>query len=79
MSANAEPESSTAAGARVWILALRQSHDKLRSRVEPLSAEQLRQPSYHEWTIAEVMSHLGSQAELFSGWVTAARISPFAS
>ncbi len=72
MSTNVEAKKTTGAGPDEWIQAVRKSHDSLRSRVEPLNAEQLRQPSYHKWSIAEVMSHLGSQAELFSGWVTAA-------
>jgi uncharacterized protein (TIGR03083 family) len=46
---------------------------------QPLSPEQLRGPSYHDWTIAQVLGHLGSQAEIFTGqpdsslgWVDAA-------
>jgi uncharacterized protein (TIGR03083 family) len=50
-----------------WISALRHSHDRLRAAVEPLSAEQLEQRSYaSEWSVAQVLSHLGSQAEIFS-------------
>jgi uncharacterized protein (TIGR03083 family) len=49
-----------------WITALRQSHDTLQALVEQLDAEQLEQPSYaSEWSIAQVLSHLGSQAEIF--------------
>src|SRR5689334_6780115 len=49
-----------------WISALRHSHDRLRASVEPLSLNQLTQRSYpSEWTIAQVLSHLGSQAEIF--------------
>jgi len=49
-----------------WISALRHSHDRLRAAVEPLSADQLEQQSYaSEWSIAQVLSHLGSQAEIF--------------
>jgi uncharacterized protein (TIGR03083 family) len=49
-----------------WISALRQSHDVLAAAVEPLGPDQLRQPSYAaEWSIAQVLSHLGSQAEIF--------------
>jgi uncharacterized protein (TIGR03083 family) len=56
----------------VWIRALRHSQNRLASTVQPLSREQLLQPSYHSWTIAEVLSHLGSAAEIFQGWFTAA-------
>ena len=49
-----------------WISALRHSHDRLRASVEPLGLDQLNQRSYpSEWTIAQVLSHLGSQAEIF--------------
>jgi uncharacterized protein (TIGR03083 family) len=55
-----------------WIGALRHSHDRLQAMVEPLSPDQLEQPAYpSKWTIAEVLSHLGSQAEIF-GLVLAA-------
>ena len=54
------------ASADPWISALRHSHDRLRASVEPLSPDQLTQRSYpSEWTIAQVLSHLGSQAEIF--------------
>jgi uncharacterized protein (TIGR03083 family) len=49
-----------------WIGALRHSHDVLQGVVEPLTADQLEQRSYaSEWSIAQVLSHLGSQAEIF--------------
>src|SRR5258705_166191 len=49
-----------------WISALRHSHDRLRASVEPLGPDQLAQRSYpSEWTIAQVLSHLGSQVEIF--------------
>ena len=49
-----------------WISALRTSNDILTAAVEPLDAEQLEQPSYDsEWSIAQVLSHVGSQAEIF--------------
>jgi uncharacterized protein (TIGR03083 family) len=49
-----------------WIRALRHSHDVLRGAVEPLTEDELRQRSYDtEWSIADVLSHLGSQAEIF--------------
>jgi uncharacterized protein (TIGR03083 family) len=50
---------------RVWITTLRNSHERLASLVEPLSAEQLRAQSYDsEWSVAQVLSHLGSGAEI---------------
>jgi len=46
--------------------ALRSSTDHLRSIVESLDAEQLRAPAYPtEWSIADVLSHLGSGAIIF--------------
>jgi uncharacterized protein (TIGR03083 family) len=49
-----------------WIEALRQSHDRLRATVEPLGPAGLEKPSYaSEWSIAQVLSHLGSEAEIF--------------
>ena len=49
-----------------WIGALRHSHDRLQALVEPLDPGQLKQRSYaSEWSIAQVLSHLGSQAEIF--------------
>ena len=42
--------------------------------VEPLSADGLRQMSFDtEWTIADVLSHLGSQAEIMDGAFVAIR------
>jgi uncharacterized protein (TIGR03083 family) len=56
-----------------WISALRHSHDRLRASVEPLGPDQLTQRSYpSEWTIAQVLSHLGSQAEIFGQILEAA-------
>jgi len=49
-----------------WIEALRNSHNALRGTVTPLAAAALEQKSYaSEWSIAQVLSHLGSQAEIF--------------
>src|ERR1035438_5740518 len=49
-----------------WISALRHSHEALRGVVEPLPPVQLEQRSYaSEWSIAQVLSHLGSQSEIF--------------
>ncbi|HEX3981547.1 MAG TPA: maleylpyruvate isomerase N-terminal domain-containing protein, partial [Acidimicrobiales bacterium] len=51
-----------------WISALRSSHDRLSALVEPLLPEGVEAPSLaSEWTIAQVLSHLGSQSEIFSG------------
>jgi uncharacterized protein (TIGR03083 family) len=50
---------------RVWITTLRNSHERLASVVKPLSPEQLRGPSYDtDWNVAQVLSHLGSGAEI---------------
>jgi uncharacterized protein (TIGR03083 family) len=50
---------------RVWIATLRQSHERLLSVVGPLSAEQISGPSYcKDWSVAQVLSHLGSGAEI---------------
>lgn len=49
-----------------WIQALRRSHDRLAALTGPLTIDRLEQPSYaSEWSIAQVLSHLGSQAEIF--------------
>jgi len=48
-----------------WIAALRSSHDRLSSLVQPLTDDQLRDRSYcSDWSIAQVLSHLGSGAEI---------------
>ena len=50
-----------------WVVALRASHDRLSAIVAGLDADGLRAPSYdQDWTIADVLSHLGSGAEIFS-------------
>lgn len=55
-----------------WIDALRHSHDTLDALVEPFGIDQLRQRSYaSDWSIAQVLSHLGSQAEIFSMFLDA--------
>ena len=49
----------------VWIAALRRSHERLASLVRSLGPDQARGPSYcTDWTIAQVLSHLGSGAEI---------------
>jgi uncharacterized protein (TIGR03083 family) len=46
--------------------ALQASSAQLRALVEPLDAEQLRAPAYPtEWTVADVLSHMGSGADIF--------------
>jgi uncharacterized protein (TIGR03083 family) len=50
-----------------WVRAQRASHDQLTSIVTTLDADVLRRQSYaKEWSIAQVLSHLGSQAEIFA-------------
>ncbi len=50
---------------RAWIAVLRNSHERLASVVAPLTPEQLRGPSYcSDWTVAQVLSHVGSGAEI---------------
>src|SRR5215467_4942779 len=56
-----------------WIQALRRSHDALRALVQQFDAGQLDQQSYApDWSIAQVLSHLGSQAEIFELFLDAA-------
>jgi uncharacterized protein (TIGR03083 family) len=51
----------------VWLSAALSSHERLAGIVRPLTPEQLDSPSYaSEWSIAQVLSHLGSGAEIFS-------------
>jgi len=48
-----------------WIAALRSSHHHLRTVVKPLRPEDLRSRGYpSEWSIAQVLSHIGSGAEI---------------
>ncbi|MEP7026306.1 MAG: maleylpyruvate isomerase family mycothiol-dependent enzyme [Actinomycetota bacterium] len=50
---------------RHWIATLRQSHNRLASLAQPLDADQVSGPSYcSDWTIAQVLSHIGSGAEI---------------
>ena len=50
---------------RAWIAVLRASHDRLAGLVAPLTPEQLRARSYcTDWSIAQVLSHVGSGAEI---------------
>ena len=46
--------------------ALSDSHDRLVAAAKPLAGDEVVGPSYcSEWTIAQVLSHLGSGAEIF--------------
>ena len=55
-----------------WIGALRHSHDRLQALVGPLDLSQLEQRSYaSEWSVAQVLSHLGSGAEIFGLFLAA--------
>jgi uncharacterized protein (TIGR03083 family) len=49
-----------------WISAVRNSHTRLADLLEGLDDDGVKAPSYaSDWTIADVASHLGSQAEIF--------------
>jgi len=51
---------------------LRSSHDRLAELVLHLDGEKVTAPSYDDgWTIADVVSHLGSQAEIFGAFLDA--------
>ena len=48
-----------------YIAALRNSHERLASLIEATSEDQLTGRSYdRDWTVAQVLSHLGSGAEI---------------
>jgi uncharacterized protein (TIGR03083 family) len=50
---------------RTWIATLRESHDNLVRIAEPMTAEQVRGQSFcRDWSNAQVLSHLGSGAEI---------------
>ena len=50
---------------RIWIATLRQSHDRLAGLVQPMTPEQVGAQSYcRDWSQAQVLSHLGSGAEI---------------
>ncbi|MBO0747593.1 MAG: maleylpyruvate isomerase N-terminal domain-containing protein, partial [Acidimicrobiaceae bacterium] len=54
-----------ATSARGWVNTLRQSHDHLAGVMAGLNASQVAGPSYcSEWSVAQVLSHLGSGAEI---------------
>jgi uncharacterized protein (TIGR03083 family) len=51
---------------------LTRSHERLAAAVEPLADDEVTQPSYaDEWSLAQVLSHLGSGAEIFALMVDA--------
>ena len=55
-----------------WVRAIRASHDRLSGIVAGLDGNGLRAQSYDtEWSIADVLSHLGSGAEIFSLYLAA--------
>ncbi len=50
-----------------WVTTLRHSQDRLARSVSGLDAAGVAAPSYDsEWSVAQVLSHLGSQAEIFA-------------
>ena len=55
-----------------WLPALHRSHRRLADVVTPLSDEEVSGQSYDdEWSIAQVLSHLGSGAEIFGLFISA--------
>ena len=55
-----------------WLRSVRRSHERLAAQVGELPVSAYSDPSYDdEWSIAQVLSHLGSQAEIFSLFVEA--------
>ena len=58
--------STTVSIAHAHIAAMRASHDRLAALVSGLDAAAIEAPSYDsEWSIGQVLSHLGSQAQIF--------------
>ena len=57
---------------RQWIDAVRNSHERLAGLLADRSSEDLTAQSYdRDWSIADVASHLGSQAEIFGAFLEA--------
>jgi uncharacterized protein (TIGR03083 family) len=55
-----------------WVRAVRASHDRLAGLVAGLDGDGLRAQSYDtEWSVADVLSHLGSGAEIFTLYIDA--------
>ena len=72
-STNRDRQADGAIETRHLLSACRHSHDRLARLVEPLDEDGLDTPSYSsDWTIADVLSHLGSQAEIFGLFLEAA-------
>ena len=62
----------TTTDATPWVRAVRASHDRLAGIVAGLDAQRLRAQSYDtEWSVADVLSHLGSGAEISSLYIEA--------
>jgi uncharacterized protein (TIGR03083 family) len=58
--------------ADAWFAAVSHSHQRLAEIVEPMTVEELSGPSYaDEWSVAQVLSHLGSGAEIFTMFLEA--------
>jgi uncharacterized protein (TIGR03083 family) len=58
---------TTATDPTPWVRAVRASHDRLAALVPRLDADGLRARSYDtDWSVADVLSHLGSGAEITS-------------
>jgi uncharacterized protein (TIGR03083 family) len=56
---------STSADPTAWVAALRSAHDRLATFVEEATADDLAHPSMcSDWSVAQVLSHLGSGAEI---------------
>lgn len=56
-----------------WLDALAGSHDRLAELVADLGGNDLRRPSYcTDWSVAQVLSHLGSGAEIYEAILGAA-------
>jgi uncharacterized protein (TIGR03083 family) len=52
--------------AHAYVAALRASHDRVASLVADLDEAAIQAPSYDsEWSIGQVLSHMGSQAQIF--------------
>jgi uncharacterized protein (TIGR03083 family) len=66
------PDPSIKPTAEVWIAALRHSHERLSNLVAGLTPGQLELQAYPtEWSIAQVLSHIGSHSEIFGLYLQA--------
>ena len=62
----ADPSRAQASSVDDWLAAAITSHVRLAAVVAGLSAEEITGPAYpSEWSVAQVLSHLGSGAEIF--------------